>query len=90
MTPRLHGIHHSIIPEEVNSNWSSGLTVWDWLHGTLRTSVAQDSIVIGVAGLRSDGDQELSNALLLPFRAAASVTPAAPSNSREPISALEA
>src|SRR6185437_3124536 len=89
VTPRLHGIHNSIIPEEVNSNWSSGLTVWDWLHGTLRTSVAQDSIVIGVAGLRSDRDQELSNALLLPFRAAASVTPAAPSNSREPVSALE-
>jgi sterol desaturase/sphingolipid hydroxylase (fatty acid hydroxylase superfamily) len=90
VTPRLHGIHHSIIPEAVNSNWSSGLTVWDWLHGTLRTSVAQDSIVIGVVGLRSDRDQELSNALLLPFRAAASVTPAAPSNSREPVSALEA
>lgn len=89
VTPRLHGIHHSIIPEEVNSNWSSGLTVWDWLHGTLRTSVAQDSIVIGVAGLRSDRDQELSNALLLPFRAAASVTPAAPCNSREPVSTLE-
>lgn len=90
VTPRLHGIHHSIVPEEVNSNWSSGLTIWDWLHGTLRTSVAQDSIVIGVAGLRNDRDQELRNALSLPFRAAASVTPAASSKSREPISALEA
>jgi len=56
----------------------------------LRTSVAQESIVIGVAGLRSDRDQELSNALLLPFRAAASVTPRTLSNSREPVSALEA
>src|SRR5581483_8455279 len=25
VTPRLHGIHHSIAPKEVNSNWSSGL-----------------------------------------------------------------
>ncbi len=89
VTPRLHGIHHSIVPEEVNSNWSSGLTVWDWLHGTLRTSVAQDSIVIGVAGLRTDRDQELRTALSLPFRDAASVTPPAASSSREPISALK-
>lgn len=90
VTPRLHGIHHSIITEEINSNWSSGLTIWDWLHGTLRTGVAQDSIVIGVAGLRGDRDQELCNVLSLPFRAAASVPTAAMSNSREPVSALEA
>lgn len=89
VTPRLHGIHHSILPEQVNSNWSSGLTVWDWLHGTLRTRVAQDSIVIGVAGLRSDRDQQLGNALLLPFHIVASVTPAPKSSSREPLSALE-
>jgi sterol desaturase/sphingolipid hydroxylase (fatty acid hydroxylase superfamily) len=90
VTPRLHGIHHSIVPEEVNSNWSSGLTIWDWLHGTLRTSVAQDSIVIGVAGLRNDRDQELRTALSLPFRAAASVPPMAGFSSREPIKTLEA
>jgi sterol desaturase/sphingolipid hydroxylase (fatty acid hydroxylase superfamily) len=90
VTPRLHGIHHSTVPEEVNSNWSSGLTIWDWLHGTLRTKVAQDSIVMGVAGFRNDPDQELRNALLLPFRAAAAVPPAPSSNSREPISALRA
>ena len=88
VTPRLHGIHHSVVPEEVNSNWSSGLTIWDWLHGTLRTTVPQDSIVIGVEGLRGDRDQELGNVLLLPFRAAATVTPMPVSRSREPLSAL--
>lgn len=87
--PRLHGIHHSIVPDEVNSNWSSGLTVWDWLHGTLRTSVAQDSIIIGVQGLRGDRDQHLSRVLSLPFRAAASVTPAPVPRSREHVSALK-
>ncbi len=68
MTPRLHGIHHSIAPDEVNSNWSSGLTAWDWLHGTLRTDVPQECIVIGVAGLRADVDQGLRAALVLPFQ----------------------
>jgi sterol desaturase/sphingolipid hydroxylase (fatty acid hydroxylase superfamily) len=67
MTPRLHGIHHSVVPEEVNSNWSSGLTVWDRLHGTLRADVPQASIVIGVEGFRSDQDQKLATALMLPF-----------------------
>ena len=37
MTPRLHGIHHSVDPELRNSNWSSGLTLWDRLHRTYRT-----------------------------------------------------
>ncbi len=34
VTPRLHGIHHSAVREEADSNWSSGLTVWDRLHVT--------------------------------------------------------
>ncbi len=88
VTPRLHGIHHSVAPEEVNSNWSSGLTVWDWLHGTLRTDVPQETIVIGVAGHRNDSDQELLNALTVPFRDAAPVSPMPPWMRRQPINAL--
>ena len=67
VTPRLHAIHHSVEPEEVNSNWSSGLTIWDWLHGTLRTKTPQQSIVIGVQGFRHDRDQQLANLLVHPF-----------------------
>jgi tetratricopeptide (TPR) repeat protein len=43
ITPRLHGIHHYIRPDEVNSNWSSGLSCWDLLHATLRTEPPQDT-----------------------------------------------
>lgn len=46
-TPGLHAIHHSVRPEERDSNWSSGLTVWDRLHGTLRTQAAEP-LEIGV------------------------------------------
>jgi sterol desaturase/sphingolipid hydroxylase (fatty acid hydroxylase superfamily) len=89
VTPRLHGIHHSIAPADMNSNWSSGLTAWDWLHGTLRTQVRQDSIVVGVAGHRSDSDQRLANVLVLPFRESVEV-PEMPDHAvRQPISALE-
>jgi sterol desaturase/sphingolipid hydroxylase (fatty acid hydroxylase superfamily) len=48
VSPRMHGIHHSIVYEEQNSNWSSGLTLWDRLHGTLRLDVPQESITVGV------------------------------------------
>lgn len=67
MTPRLHGIHHSIVPEEQDSNWSSGLTVWDRAHGTLRANVAQDEIEIGVAACREPGDVSLTRSLAMPF-----------------------
>ncbi len=67
VTPRLHGIHHSIAPEEVNSNWSSGLTLWDWLHATLRTEVPQHEITIGVEGFLDDAQVTFGKSLALPF-----------------------
>jgi len=67
MTPRLHGIHHSIIEQEANSNWSSGLTLWDWLHGTLRVNVPQPAITIGVPGYRDPSELTLPKVLVMPF-----------------------
>lgn len=67
VTPRLHGIHHSIVRDETDSNWSSGLTVWDWLHGTLRTDILQKEIVIGVPAYQSENDVTLPKILSLPF-----------------------
>ena len=67
VTPRMHGIHHSIVREETNSNWSSGLTIWDRLHGTLRLNVPQDKITIGVPAYREPDDVELLKILPMPF-----------------------
>ncbi|MCA1593738.1 MAG: sterol desaturase family protein [Acidobacteria bacterium] len=67
VTPRMHGIHHSFVREETNSNWSSGLTVWDWLHGTLRLNVPQDEITIGVPAYRDPGEIGLTKMLKMPF-----------------------
>jgi sterol desaturase/sphingolipid hydroxylase (fatty acid hydroxylase superfamily) len=68
VTPRMHGIHHSIVPEETGSNWSSGLAVWDWLHGTLRLNVPQDRITVGVPAFRDPADVTLPKVLAMPFR----------------------
>jgi sterol desaturase/sphingolipid hydroxylase (fatty acid hydroxylase superfamily) len=70
VTPRLHGIHHSIAPKEVNSNWSSGLTIWDWLHSTLRTEVPQSALTLGVPGFLGPSETAAAEALVLPFRVA--------------------
>lgn len=67
VTPRLHGIHHSAIRDETDSNWSSGLTVWDWLHGTLKTGIPQNEITIGIPAYQNADDVTLTKILPLPF-----------------------
>jgi sterol desaturase/sphingolipid hydroxylase (fatty acid hydroxylase superfamily) len=67
VTPRLHGIHHSVVQAERNSNFSSGLTIWDRLHGTLRTGTDREAIAIGVPPYREPDDVTLSRTLKLPF-----------------------
>lgn len=67
VTPRMHGIHHSTLREETDSNWSSGLTLWDRLHGTLRLDVPQDSVVIGIPDYRDPHEVSLLEVLAMPF-----------------------
>ncbi|CAN5212835.1 sterol desaturase family protein [soil metagenome] len=67
VTPRLHGIHHSIEKEEMDSNWSSGLSVWDFLHGTFRNDVPQNEITIGVKGFDEIDEVTLGKMLIKPF-----------------------
>jgi sterol desaturase/sphingolipid hydroxylase (fatty acid hydroxylase superfamily) len=67
VTPRMHGIHHSAVKGETDSNWSSGLTLWDRLHGTLRLDVPQGAIDIGVPAYREPREVGLASMLALPF-----------------------
>jgi sterol desaturase/sphingolipid hydroxylase (fatty acid hydroxylase superfamily) len=67
VTPRMHGIHHSIIEAETNSNWSSGFTIWDRLHGTLRLDLLGEDIEIGVAAYRDPADVTLPRLVEMPF-----------------------
>ncbi len=67
VTPQLHGIHHSDVQTETDSNWSSGLTVWDRLHGTFKTDVPQEKIVIGVPAYQNADEVILKKILQQPF-----------------------
>jgi len=68
VTPRMHGIHHSQIRQETNSNYCTVFTCWDWLHRTLRLDVPQSEIEIGVPGYSLPEDDELKNVLFVPLR----------------------
>jgi sterol desaturase/sphingolipid hydroxylase (fatty acid hydroxylase superfamily) len=68
VTPRMHGIHHSDRIEETDSNWSSLLSAWDYLHRTIRLDVPQERVVIGVPAYQNPADVTIGKILLLPFR----------------------
>jgi len=65
MTPRLHGSHHEARREHANSNWSSGFTIWDLLHGTYKWRAAQGTI--GVPAFQDPENVTLPRCILLPF-----------------------
>lgn len=67
VTPRMHGIHHSVIERETNSNWSVIFSWWDRLHGTARLDVPQESLTIGVPAYREPHDLTLFRLLTMPF-----------------------
>jgi len=68
VTPQMHAIHHSIDDRQRDTNFSSGLTVWDRLHGTFRVDAAADEIAIGVPGYLQRARVTIRRALALPWR----------------------
>jgi sterol desaturase/sphingolipid hydroxylase (fatty acid hydroxylase superfamily) len=68
VTPRMHGIHHSDVQEETDSNWSSLLSWWDWLHRTLRLDVPQEALRIGVPAWRDARRLTIGELTRMPFR----------------------
>jgi sterol desaturase/sphingolipid hydroxylase (fatty acid hydroxylase superfamily) len=67
VTPRMHGIHHSDIQAETNSNFSNLLNVWDRIHRTMRLNVPQESIVIGVPAYKDEHGLSVKSLLGMPF-----------------------
>jgi sterol desaturase/sphingolipid hydroxylase (fatty acid hydroxylase superfamily) len=67
VTPRMHGIHHSIVRDEFNSNWGTVLSVWDRLHRTHRMDIPQEAIDIGVPAYRDERELTFKKLLKMPF-----------------------
>ncbi|MEO6843608.1 MAG: sterol desaturase family protein [Ginsengibacter sp.] len=67
VTPRMHGIHHSIKKRETDSNFSIIFSFWDRLHKTIKLNVRQDDIVTGVAVYPDEKELTTGILLKLPF-----------------------
>lgn len=63
-TPAMHGLHHSIVPAHQNSNWSSGISWWDHLHGTWARVPDHSTLRMGAPGAEPGGVRAM---LRLPF-----------------------
>ena len=90
VTPRMHGIHHSTLEAETNSNWSVMFAWWDALHRTRRLShPSTPPLVIGLPAYRTP--LGVGQLLMLPLRrqrsAWMSPTEPAPSSSTAPTAA---
>ena len=68
VTPRMHGIHHSQVQRENNSNFGTVFPWWDRLHRTLGLNIPQSEIHIGIPGYSLPEDNTVPSALLMPFR----------------------
>jgi sterol desaturase/sphingolipid hydroxylase (fatty acid hydroxylase superfamily) len=68
VTPRMHGIHHSHVAQETNSNYATVFSFWDRLHRTLGLNIRQSQIDIGIPGYSDKEDNSLKNVLVTPFK----------------------
>ena len=67
VTPRMHGIHHSVIRSETDSNYSVIFSFWDRLHKTIDLNKPQQQVVIGVPSYDNQEELTIGFLLKLPF-----------------------
>ena len=77
VTPDMHRVHHSIHPNETNSNFGFNLPWWDRLLGTYRPQPREghEIMIIGIEQFRARRDLWLDRMLIQPLRGAASGYP---------------
>jgi sterol desaturase/sphingolipid hydroxylase (fatty acid hydroxylase superfamily) len=67
VTPRMHGVHHSVVGSETNSNYSIIFSLWDRLNRSLRLNVKQSELIIGVPAYLLPGDNRFWPLMTEPF-----------------------
>jgi sterol desaturase/sphingolipid hydroxylase (fatty acid hydroxylase superfamily) len=70
VTPDMHRVHHSIYPNETNSNFGFNLPWWDRLFGTYRAQPkdGHEDMQIGIRQFRTERDLRLDQMLIQPLR----------------------
>jgi sterol desaturase/sphingolipid hydroxylase (fatty acid hydroxylase superfamily) len=54
VTPAIHRVHHSIRPQETDSNFGFCLSIWDRLFATFRAEPSQQDGPLGLEGARQN------------------------------------
>ena len=69
VTPDMHRVHHSVFPNETNSNFGFNLPWWDRLLGTYRAQprLGHENMIIGLNQFRDSKFLTLPRILALPF-----------------------
>jgi sterol desaturase/sphingolipid hydroxylase (fatty acid hydroxylase superfamily) len=69
VTPDMHRVHHSILPNETNSNFGFNLPWWDRLFGTYcaQPSAGHEAMTIGLDMFRAPAELRLDRLLVQPF-----------------------
>lgn len=70
ITPDMHRIHHSTIPNETNSNYGFSISCWDKLFKTYteEPKLTQTTMEIGLSSFREATELGFVQLLLLPFK----------------------
>ena len=67
VTPRMHGIHHSIVKNETDSNYSVIFSFWDRIGKTIQLQVEQKVVITGVPSYRNAQELTAGFLLAMPF-----------------------
>ncbi|MCB0407435.1 MAG: sterol desaturase family protein [Bdellovibrionales bacterium] len=69
VTPNMHRVHHSVVPQETDSNFGFCLSIWDQLFQTKveRPIAEQHDFLIGLYEFRDVTDNKISRLLSQPF-----------------------
>ena len=67
VTPRMHGIHHSVIRNETDSNYSVIFSFWDRIHRTSNLGIPHHEVITGVPAYSNPNELTVGYLLKLPF-----------------------
>lgn len=67
VTPRMHGIHHSMVKRETDSNYSIIFSFWDRIHKTVQSNIQQNEIITGISQYADERELTIGNLLKMPF-----------------------
>ena len=74
MSPAQHQIHHSEKVKHYDKNFGSGLSLWDWMFGSLYVVRGKENLTYGLASRKEEEDlNSVWKLYMVPFKKAAKI-----------------